>query len=874
MRHNDAVSLLRGDFGNGGKSYRVVIFRVCFVEGFRLEPIEIVLQLLFLLLCLSAMGEPWRLALRKFFGLFNGVNLLQILVLDVYLGCFLLYVIAIVPLHLFSATMLYGVTLASSAATFLFHRGRIKSFIKNLTSPKKLSFRNHGSLELVIVGVLFLFGLVVQTFPLSTLIFGSVRDTAIHSLFTQVVIENRQIPMTLQPYLDEGIVYPQGFSVIAAYSVFILNYLPPQAVFYLTSLFNALTILGAYFLGKTLELSRNWRIGLSLAFVFAFVATWPKYITWGSNPFVVSFPFYFVCLSLLPLIMKEKLRVRTILAIGVLFGYLSVLHLQPYQTLVVSAFVVWFYIALKEPKGRLVRLGRILAISGVSLMVLSPFLYREVAFFPYPYHNVGIPTDVEIPTPQPNFNIVFTGAVWLFENIGPNVTLQLASVALFAVAIIMMAVFRRRTSFTQSHELVKLGIATLVGEFLIFLFVAISPGDMPFYPQLLMLYVPLYLFVAALNFPLYRFFSSLLSKRIFPKASQVESGARHFLVIAISLMLIIGVYSPFLCQSIVFDAAELYGSYSVFGVTTAQDLQLILWMKDNLPRNASVLINNFQAGAFIPSVANYRVVFPSFGSSYSVSYQELVGLLQDNVFNATALMLMKRFNITNIYVGAGVSSYESARHRWDPLLFLGNPNFDMVKNFGNAYLFQCDYADASLIFSDDFERGNWEKYGWQTQYYDNGLGNVTITSGFGHNSQRSLRISAQAMYTVSEWEYGRSVSRVIFVPNSTDVTFSFYLRAIEGFNGKDTFAVVISNIYRNQTMIVTTPGGVYEGYANAKTLGGFEGAFRDNLSESWRQLFHSSLPNILLFELVNWDLDGIRNVAYVDDVVVTATPVP
>jgi hypothetical protein len=820
------------------------------------------------------MGEPWRLVLLKLFGLFNGANLLQILLLDVYLGCFLLYIIAIVPLHLFSATVLYGVTLVSFAVTFLFYRGRIGSFVKNLSSPGKLSFRNHGSLELAIVGVLFLFGLVVQAFPLSTLIFGSVRDTAIHSLFTQVVIDNRQIPMTLQPYLDEGIVYPQGFSVIAAYSVFILNYLPPQAVFCLTSLFNALTILGAYFLGKTLELSRNWRIGLSLALVFAFVATWPKYITWGSNPFVAGFPFYFVCLSLIPPIMNEKLRVRTILAIGVLFGYLSVLHLQPYQTLVISAFVVWLYIAFKEPKDRLVRLGRLLAISGVSLMVLSPFLYREVAFFPYPYHNIGIPTDVEVPIPQPSLNLVFSGAVWLFENIATNFTLQIASVVLFSATVIMIAVFRRRTSLTQTHELVKLGIATLAGEFLLFLFVAIFPSDMPFYPQPLMLYVPFYFFAAALIPPLYRFLSSQLSRKILPKASQVESRARHFLVMAISLLLIIGIYSPFLFHSIVLDAGGLYGSYSVFGVTTAQDLQLILWMRDNLPRNASVLINNFQAGTLIPSIANHRAVFPSFASSYSVSYQELVGLLQDNIFNATALMLMKQFNITNIYVGAGVSSYEGAKHRWDPLLFLGNPNFDMVKNFGNAYLFQCNNADADLIFFDDFERGDWEKYGWQTRYYGNGLGNVTITSGFGHNSQRSLRISTQAMYTVSEWEYGRSVSRVIFVPNSTDVTFSFYLRAIEGFHGKDTFAVVISNIYRNQTMIVTTPGGVYEGYTNAKTLGGFEDAFRDNLSESWRQLFHSSLPNTLLFELVNWDLDGIENVAYVDDVVVTATPVP
>jgi hypothetical protein len=602
------------------------------------------------------------------------------------------------------------------------------------------------------------------------------------------------------------------------------------------------------------------------------VATWPKYITWGSNSFVAGFPFYFVCLSLLPLIMKEKLRVRTILAIGVLFGYLSVLHFQPYQTLVVSAFVVWLYIALKEPKDRLVRLGRLLAISGLSLMVLGPFLYREVAFFPYPYHNIGIPTDVEVPIPQPSLNFVFSGAVWLFENIATNFTLQIASVVLFSAAVIMIVVFRRRTSLTQTHELVKLGIATLAGEFLLFLFVAISPSDMPFYPQPLMLYVPFYFFAAALIPPLYRFLSSQLSRKILPKASQVESRARHFLVMAISLLLIIGTYSPFLYHSIVLDAGGLYGSYSVFGVTTAQDLQLILWMRDNLPRNASVLINNFQAGTLIPSIANHRAVFPSFASSYSVSYQELVGLLQDNIFNATALMLMKQFNITDIYVGAGVSSYEGAKHRWDPLLFLGNPNFGLTKKFGNAYLFHLNYTDTDSVFYDDFEHMDWEEDGWQSGYNGNGLGNVTIATDFGYLSQRSLRITTQAMYSLSEWKYARYVSREIFVSNDLDVVLSFYLKVTEGFPGKDAFAVVVSNIYRNQSMIVTTPHGVYENYANTKTLEGFEGLFSCDLTMSWRQFFDSSLPSTFILEFVNWDFDGIRNVAYVDNVNIASLP--
>jgi len=74
-------------------------------------------------------------------------------------------------------------------------------------------------------------------------------------------------------------------------------------------------------------------------------------------------------------------------------------------------------------------------------------------------------------------------------------------------------------------------------------------------------------------------------------------------------------------------------------------------------------------------------------------------------------------------------------------------------------------------------------------------------------------------------------------------------------------------------MIVTTPQGIYEGYRNTRTLSGFVGLFSYDLSVSWREFFNSPLPNTLMFELVNWDFDGVENVAYVDNVALAATPI-
>jgi hypothetical protein len=108
--------------------------------------------------------------------------------------------------------------------------------------------------------------------------------------------------------------------------------------------------------------------------------------------------------------------------------------------------------------------------------------------------------------------------------------------------------------------------------------------------------------------------------------------------------------------------------------------------------------------------------------------------------------------------------------------------------------------------------------------------------------------------------------------NNSDVTFSFYLDAREGFGGNDTFAVVISDVHYTQSIVITTPDGIFSGYANAITLDDRHGSFSFDLSRQWRQLFNSTLPNSFILQFANYDFDGIKNVAYIDDVTVISTP--
>jgi len=159
-----------------------------------------------------------------------------------------------------------------------------------------------------------------------------------------------------------------------------------------------------------------------------------------------------------------------------------------------------------------------------------------------------------------------------------------------------------------------------------------------------------------------------------------------------------------------------------------------------------------------------------------------------------------------------------------------------------------------------------------------GLGNVSIAEAYGYNGSKCLKIASEMQPTVLDWYYAYGVSREIFVSNASEVRLSFYLNATQGFSRKDTFAVLISNVYRNQSLVVATtnPYGVYENYVGAVVLNGAEGFFEfkgnQSLSALWQERFNSTLPNQFILEFVSWDLDGIENIAYIDNVQITLIP--
>lgn len=823
---------------------------------------DIFINLLFFMFTLAVIGEPLRVLFSRLSGLFKNLDILQVLVLNVYLGGLILYVIAVIPFGLFCSVTMWGVLLFSVFFVVA------ELLIKRLRFPKKCD-----ALRCAVVLTIFLVALWIQLIPVSDLVFGSIHDTSLHSLFVQLILENRQVPVLLQPYATEGIVYPQGFHPIVAYSVCISNCLVPSAILYITTLFSAMSVLGAYYLGRAL--SSRWYFGVSLALVFAFVAPYPKYITWGSNALVTSIPLYFVCLSLVPSLMKEKrVGISEIVVIGILFGYLAAVHLQPFETLIAAIALWWLINIAKRKQGAFSQIWCILVVFLISLIIVSPFFYRWLIWRPYPYNNIGIPQDVEIPMDievpyalsnyQDISHAILNGINYFWNHLSPYIVLRM--VYLIIVSLTVIVAIAKRKNGVFDNEIVHISLVAIGGQMLVLLLAEIFPYSV-FSAQPILLYLSLDMPIGVFGVWLCHSVFLRLSKTAVMKInpSQPRFGiTKNSKVLVVALLAGMLVYAPFVYCTIFHDPREIRGAYGVWAITTTDDLELMLWMRDNLPRDYVILVNQYESGLFIPSVSHHKIIFPRTASSYSRSYQTLNTLLENRNINATACNLIKHLNITHVFIGCYTSIFEMYKHKWNPQPFLQNPNFDLVNKVGNAYLFAFSCKYPNVAFQDDFEYDSPDETGWEFYVAKEcegiGFGEATISSNHAYHGDKSLMITAKRD---REEYYVCWVYKKVYVWDTSNVTLSFYLNATSGFNNDlDHSALVVADTSWQRAITLSTP------YANISSeyieLPDLQGFFEFNLSEIWHRKYNSALPTDFYIQLQNLDADGIENMAFFD----------
>jgi len=101
-----------------------------------------------------------------------------------------------------------------------------------------------------------------------------------------------------------------------------------------------------------------------------------------------------------------------------------------------------------------------------------------------------------------------------------------------------------------------------------------------------------------------------------------------------------------------------------FDVLADDDINLQLWMKQNLDDSSVILVSWGDAGQYIPVIAEKEAIFEFAGDldscpltrEHSQKYRDLLKLLEISPDNPIALELLRYFNITHVYVGAKEST--------------------------------------------------------------------------------------------------------------------------------------------------------------------------------------------------------------------------
>ena len=817
-----------------------------------IQVLYIMVQLLFLMLLFALVGRLLFFLFRRFVRFFEDFNIIQELVFDVYLGALLLYILALLPFHLFNYYVLFAVLTLCSAFTLVqltreFRRRRLKDRLL-------VQWRKSG-LEQVTILALFLLSLGIQVIPLTMLLFGTIHDTSLHALFAELILENSQIPTTHQPYLPAAIIYPQGSHVIFAFATLILGMPTPFTVFRVTPLFNALIVFAAYHFGRSLD-GRKYA-GLSSALVFTFISMWPTHITWGLNTLVIGVPLFIMTTTFLGQTlnsedMPEKHETFFYITIGVFLGFLAALHLSLFLILILGWITLSLY-RCKRYRKMSNELRKIAILIGVSTIFIAPFLFRFISYYSLPGQNIGLPSDINTPEssrlPLTDPRLSFEGLTEAFlnmpfqYNISPYLPTRLMCIAFFILVpldLIYKALKRRRMT---KAEIIGSIIVTL--SILVILTEPINPVPTTSSRASFVLYVFLMLLLGSFILSLC---TSLLRKALNTKTVKV---------VALTLLVLGALYAPFIYYKFAEDPWVLKRQYAIFAVTTQDDYSLMLWIRDNLPQTSIILVNPFEPGLFIPALSQKKVIYSYSAYHLSASYANTTFLIANGDLDSEVFSYLTDHNITNIYVGAMSSllpeilRLEEKTCNWDPSLFLGNPNFKLLKKMGHAYLFEFQFKDPQMILVDNFDYDNLDQGGWQIVKHGDGEGNASIIQ-----STSFMESSSLVLYAKSKGEpYLTSVLRKIYVADTSNVTLSLNLKFATGFSSEDTLILIISDTNRDN-------------FTRAHFAS--SGHYQFNVSEMWKDLHDNELPKSFYVEILNLDVDGIENVACVDSINISA----
>jgi hypothetical protein len=673
---------------------------------------------LFSLIDMGILGDSLLFFIEKATGdsLRRRLSILEAGLLSVVLGCVYisLFLLVISPFHALSRGLVLIFTVANFSLFLYRHLHKIG------IETKVTSITKYVPMVLV-----FIFVLVVRYQAVLGLYMSSGMDIFALSCYTESIMRAGGLNLfgTIQ-YGDVWFTYPSGYLGTVAFISVILDMSPEKTMTLLTPLFVSLIYVSLFALPW--KAFHNYWMGMFSAVLFL-LTYFPMMFVWGGDCLSVS---TFIFLVFIMFLFSEGMSSMTnTVILGFTLGY----ALSVYPMLLLSVLgcilpLLLWTLAIRRHSALdrsfyMRRLGVIflcaLAVSAFTdIQIISAYLNTFNLLNVSNGNMSDIANEPLIPTiwqemlskevflnlPQAIPRLVDGLAKWFTYSVDRWSTFRsilLASLLYSAVLLFLRVIRNRRFKF---------GIRSFYAPVHMFLWFLFLFGLVEINP----LGIFGFIYAGGYNVILSEF-SQLTDRIIFMSTIPVVFFVGYILAIPLNQLrlrcnlrrqdgktlitlrkqylpsLVIGVVLLIYTVSSIVPSVYV-GSYDYIAtvrelsIINTDDYNLMLWMRDNLPRDVSVLVNPNEGGQLIPVIANIRIAFPKGINQGSKTYRYVVDRLINDPDDPSIRFAMEVLNVTYIYCGSGI--WYSGLQHFDVSKISQSSSYELIKNIGNAWLFK------------------------------------------------------------------------------------------------------------------------------------------------------------------------------------------
>ncbi len=234
---------------------------------------------------IAVVGEAVRGVAARWVRLWRSPELVERVLLDLYLGGAVLFLIAAWFVGAFTLPVLEGVSIGAAA----FLAGRLARDRRRRESggdPRGVGLVLGPWAALAAASALALFG--IETAAALSAGSGNTYDASLLTTYAALLLQHGSIPLSFHPYGSSLILYPQGTTVWLGAAQATFGLPPARTSLLVTPLFLALPPLAGYSFGRRVFASD--RAGAAVALTFAWLGPATRAWVGGSNDFVFAFP--------------------------------------------------------------------------------------------------------------------------------------------------------------------------------------------------------------------------------------------------------------------------------------------------------------------------------------------------------------------------------------------------------------------------------------------------------------------------------------------------------------------------------------------------------------------------------------------------------